>query len=140
MIIADTTEYLHNSDIPLGNINIVSDISTDQIGISKAWGVTRQVFPDILKKIQKFGDLKRKLGSGAPITVMTTAVKNKLVKILIENNGDLDFKSWEDEIAKDKRFRLTPKQETIRRWWKNECGGIYVSKKSRPMISEHTTR
>ena len=125
--------------IPISNIS--SNISPiDQIGISNAWGVSHQVFPEILKKIQEKGHIKRKLGSGAPITVMTTAVKKKLVKILIENNGDLDFKSWEEEIAKDTTFELTPKQETIRRWWKKDCGGKYVSKKSRPMILEQTAR
>ena len=71
---------------------------------------------------------------------MTESVKRKLVKILVEHNGDLDFKSWEEEIAKDNRFRLTPNHETIRRWWTKECGGMYISKKSRPMISEKTER
>ena len=90
--------------------------------------------------MQKSGCLKRKVGSGAPISIMTPAVKNKLVHILIKNNGDLAFKSWAEEIAKDKRFMATPKQATIRKWWKKECGGVYVSKKSRPLISEKTQR
>ena len=66
--------------------------------------------------MQSTGQLKRKLGSGAQISVLTEAVKRKLVKILIEKNGDIDFKSWEEEIARDKRFSVTPKRESIRRW------------------------
>ena len=102
--------------------------------------MSRLVFPETLKKLQISGNLESKLGSGPAITVMTLAVKKRLVKILIDHNGDLDFKSWEEEIAKDKRFRHTPKKETIRKWWKKECGGIYISKKSRSMISEKTAR
>ena len=48
------------------------------------------------------------------------------------------FKTWEEEIAKDKRFTASPKRESIRRWWKKECECINVTKKSRPMISEET--
>ena len=90
--------------------------------------------------MQKSGCLKRKVGSGAPVTIMTPAVKKKLVHILVKNNGDLDFKSWAEEIAKDKRFLATPKHTTIIKWWKKECGGVYVNKKSRPLISEKTRR
>ena len=52
-------------------------------------------------------------GTGRTITVMTDAVKKKLVKILIKHKGDLDFKIWEEEIAKDTRFSATPKRESI---------------------------
>ena len=67
--------------------------TTDQCGIAKAWGVKRLVFPDLLKKLQQTGLLRRKIGSGPPISVMTDAVKKKLTGILIKHNGDLDFKS-----------------------------------------------
>ena len=117
-----------------------STSTIDQRGIAKAWGVSRLVFPDTLKNLQQTGTIKRKIGSGAPITVMTTAVKKKLVKILIDNNGDIDFKTWAENMANDKRFGITPSHETIRRWWRKECGGVYISKKSRPMISENTAR
>ena len=108
--------------------------------IARAWGVGRLAFSKQLEKLQTSGVLSRKPGPGAPISVMTEAVKNKLVKILIKNHGDIDFRTWEEEIAKDKRFSATPKRESIRRWWIKECGGIYVHKKSRPMISDETKR
>ena len=108
--------------------------------IARAWGVGRLAFSKQLEKLQTTGLLSRKVGSGAPISVMTEAVKNKLVKILINNNGDIDFRTWEVEISKDKRFTRTPKRESIRRWWIKECGGFYVQKKSRPMISKENAR
>ena len=87
----------------------------NQSTIAKAWGVSRLLFPELLQKIQSTGTFKRKTGSGAPITVMTAAVKRKLTEILIKHKGDLDFTTWQDEISKDKRFKVTPKRETIRR-------------------------
>ena len=102
--------------------------------------MSRTVFPKLLDKIQSSGTIQRKLGSGAKVSVMTEAVKRKLVEILIEHKGDIDFITWEEEIAKDKRFTKTPKRESIRRWWIKECGGIYVSKKSRPLISQETAK
>ena len=71
---------------------------------------------------------------------MTPAVKRKLIEILVRHKGDLDFTTWQEEISKDKGFTVTPKRETIRKWWIKECGGIYVLKKSRPMISKETVR
>ena len=112
----------------------------DQSSVARAWGVTRTVFPNLLSKIQNTATLERKVGTGATISVMTDAVKRKLIHILIKHQGDIDFKTWEEEIEKDKRFIATPKRESIRKWWINECGGIYVHKKSRPMISEETAK
>ena len=103
-------------------------------------GVTRTLFPELLEKIQNTGTFKRKRGTGAVVSVMTEAVKRKLIDILVKNKGDIDFTTWEEEISKDKRFTVTPKRESIRRWWIKECGGIYVLKKSRPMISKETAR
>ena len=122
------------SDI-MENINQI-----DQSAIASAWGLHRSAFAKMIQKIQNRGDLRRKTGSGAPVSVMTDAIKRKLVKILLHHKGDIDFKTWEEEIRKDKRFTVTPHQDTIRRWWINECGGIYVHKKSRPLISEKTAR
>ena len=87
----------------------------NQSTIAKAWGVSRLLFPELLQKIQGTGTFKRKEGSGATITVMTAAVKRKLTEILIKHKGDLDFTTWQEEIRKDKRFKVTPKRETIRR-------------------------
>ena len=114
--------------------------NANQSAIAKAWGVSRNLFPELLEKIQNTGTLKRQRGTGATVSVMTEAVKRKLIDILVKNKGDIDFTTWEEEISKDKRFKLTPKRESIRRWWIKECGGIYVLKKSRPMISKETAR
>ena len=113
---------------------------TDQSSIARAWGVNRNTFPNLISKIQQTGTLERKIGSGANISVMTDAVKRKLVHILVKHKGDIDFQTWEEEIGKDKRYTVTPKRETIRRWWLKECGGLYIHKKSRPMISTQTAR
>ena len=86
-----------------------------QSAIAKAWGVSRNLFTEILQKIQDSGTFKRKKGSGSTITVMTEAVKRKLIKILVKHKGDLDFTTWEEEIKKDERFTVTPKRETIRK-------------------------
>ena len=104
-----------------------SIIAKHQSAIAKSWGVGRMALSKQLGKLQVTGVLSRKLGSGAPISVMTEAVKKKLVKILINNNGDIDFKTWEEEIARDKRFTRTPKRESIRRWWIKQCGGVLRS-------------
>ena len=123
------------------NANLIKSLTMiDQSAIARAWGVSRTVFPQLLAKVQNTSSLKRQRGTGTTITVMTDAVKKKLVKILIKHRGDLDFKTWEEEIAKYKSFTATPKRESIRLWWINECGGIYVHKKSRPVISEKTKR
>ena len=111
--------YLHSSVLD-------SIRAKHQSAIAKSWGVGRMTLSKQLAKLQATGLLSRKLGSGAPISVMTEAVKKKLVKILINNNGDIDFKTWAEEIAKDKRFTRTPKRESIRRWWIKECWGFYV--------------
>ena len=87
----------------------------NQSTIAKAWGVSRLLFPELLQKIQGTGTFKRKKGSGAPITVITNAVKRKLTEIFITHKGDLDFTTWQDEISKDKRLKVTPKRETILR-------------------------
>ena len=121
-------------------INKYNTQNFDQTAIAKDWGVSRTVFPHLLAKIQNTGTLSRKKGTGATISVMTEAVKRKLIHILIKHQGDIDFKTWEEEIEKDNRFTVTPKRESIRKWWINECGGIYVHKKSRPMISEKTAK
>ena len=65
----------------------------DQSAIAKAWGVSRTVFPHLLAKIQTTGTLRRKKGTGATISVMTEAVKRKLIHILIKHQGDIDFKT-----------------------------------------------
>ena len=111
--------------IPDDKSRLLSSTSTiDQRAIAKAWGVSRLVFPETLKKLQISRNLERKLGSGPVITVMTLAVKKRLVKILIDHNGDLDFKSWEEEIVKDERLRLTPEQQP--RWKKYVVAHMWV--------------
>ena len=90
--------------------------SIEQSTIAKAWGVSRHAFAQMIEKLQVTGMSRRKSGSGATISVMTDAVKRKLVQILVQNEGDIDFNTWEEEIAKDKRFKATPKRESIRRW------------------------
>ena len=55
----------------------------DQSVIAKACGVSRTVFPHLLAKIQNTGTLGRKNGTGATVSVMTEAVKRKLIHILI---------------------------------------------------------
>ena len=126
--------------LKLNSLVLGSITAKHQSAIAKSWGVGRMALSKQLGKLQVTGVLSRKLGSGAPISVMTEAVKKKLVKILINNNGDIDFKTWEEEIARDKRFTRTPKRESIRRWWIKQCGGFYVHKKSRPMINKETAQ
>ena len=70
-----------------------SILTTDECGIAKAWGVKRLVSPDLLKKLQQTGLLIRKTGSGPPISVMTGAVKKKLIGVLMKNNVDRNIKS-----------------------------------------------
>ena len=76
-----------NSDITefIGNI--------EKIAIARKWGVNRHAFLQIIEKMQVTGSLRRKQGSGAPISVMTDAVKRKLVQILLQNKGDIDFQT-----------------------------------------------
>ena len=85
----------------------------NQSTIAKAWGVSRLLFPELIQKIKGRCTFKRKKGSGATISVMTAAVKRKLTEILIKHKCDLDFITWHEEISKDKRFKVTPKRETI---------------------------
>ena len=111
---------LHKLMSEMKGITLDTEISgkiktINQSTIAKAWGVSRLLFPDILAKIQSTGTFNRKKGSGATITVMTPAVKRKLIDILIKHKGDLDFTTWQEEISNDKRFTVTPKRETIRR-------------------------
>ena len=95
---------------------IAKDIkSINQSAIAKAWGVNRNLFPELFQKIQQAGSLKRKKGSGTTITVMSPAIKRKLIEILIKHKGDLDFITWQEELRKDKRFTITPKRESIRK-------------------------
>ena len=61
----------------------------EQSTIASSWGVSRTIFPEILRNIQQTGSLKRQKGSGAPILVMTDAVKRKLIKILLDHKGDI---------------------------------------------------
>ena len=104
------------------NANLIKSLNMiDQSAIARAWGISRTVFPQLLAKVRNTSSLKHQRGTGTTITVMTDAVKKKLVKIWIKHKGDLYFKSWEEEIAKDKRFTATPKRESIRRWWIKEC-------------------
>ena len=111
---------LHKLMSAMKGVTLDPEIATkikniNQSNIAKAWGVNRLLFPEILEKIQNTGTFNRKKGSGATISVMTPAVKRKLIDILIKHKGDLDFTSWQEEISKDKRFTMTPKRETIRR-------------------------
>ena len=48
--------------------------SIEQTTIARAWGVSRLAFPQFLAKMQSTGELKRKLGSGAQISVMPESV------------------------------------------------------------------
>ena len=93
-----------------------------------------------LATLQMTAVRRSKLGSEAQISVMIEANKKKLVIILINNNREIDFNTWEEEIFRDQRITRTPKKESIRRWWIKECGGFYVHKKSRPMIDNETAR
>ena len=55
--------------------------------------MNRHAFSQIFEKMQDTGSLRRRPGSGAPISVMTDAVKRKLVQILVQNKGDIDFQT-----------------------------------------------
>ena len=76
-----------NSDINkfIGNI--------EKSAIERNWGVNRHAFLQIIEKMKVTGSLRRKPGSEAPISVITDAVKLKLVQILLKNKGDIDFQT-----------------------------------------------
>lgn len=113
--IARLHKFLARIKGPQLTSDIMKSLSqVDQSAIASAWGLHRSAFAKMMKNLQNRGSLTRKTGSGAPVSVMTEAVKHKLVKILLHHKGDIDFKTWAEKIKKDKRFTATPHQETIR--------------------------
>ena len=63
------------------NSSVLESITAKhQSAIAKSWGVGRMALSKQLGKLQVTGVLSRKLGSGAPISVMTEAVKKSVLK------------------------------------------------------------
>ena len=50
------------------------------------------------------------------------------------------FKNLGGRDSNGQKIQVNTKRESINRWWRKECGGVYVPKKSRPMISADTAR